>query len=124
MALLGKGKICSPAQPGGYRQGGPRLGLPKRFHREQPKSVEARRLSTRYDSSGTLGQAKNAGVTKARSRTERSRQCGMPAQGLGCQMLRRELAALGNKNHNPTRFGFGGTPAGAAGRTAFMKYAG
>ena len=46
------------------------------------------------------------------------------AQGLGCQMLRRELTALGNQNHNPTRFGSGGTPDGAAGRTAFMKYAG
>jgi hypothetical protein len=48
----------------------------------------------------------------------------MQAQGLGCQMLQRELTALGNENYNPTRFGSGGTPAAAAGRTAFMKYSG
>jgi hypothetical protein len=38
-------------------------------------------------------------------------------------MFRWELTALDNENHNPTRFGSGGTLAGAAGRTAFMKYA-
>jgi hypothetical protein len=43
---------------------------------------------------------------------------------LGCQLLQRELAALGKENYNPTRFGSGGTSTGAAGRTAFMKYAG
>jgi hypothetical protein len=39
-------------------------------------------------------------------------------------MLQRELTALSNENYNSTRFGSGGTPAGAAGRTAFMKYSG
>ncbi|MGD9125673.1 MAG: hypothetical protein PVG60_11290, partial [Desulfarculaceae bacterium] len=72
----------------------------------------------------TLGQARAAGVAKATSRPECSRQRGMQAQGLGCQMLQRELTALGNENYNPTRFGSGGTPAAAAGRTAFMKYSG
>ena len=102
-------------------------------------------------------QMRAAGVAKATSRPECRRQRSMPAQGLGCQMLLRELTVLSNKNHNPkcfgsggtpgprlgipkrfhreqlrqvegrrfsTRFGSGVTPAGAAGRTAFMKYAG
>ena len=47
------------------------------------------------------------------------------AQGLGCQMLRRELTEqLVNDNRNPTRFGSGGTPAGEAGHPSCMKYPG
>ncbi len=78
---------CPPAQPAADRQGvrqardagvanatsrtersrqrsipGPRLGLPKRFHRERSRSVEARRFSTRIGSGGTPGQARDAGV--------------------------------------------------------------
>lgn len=39
-------------------------------------------------------------------------------------MHQRELTELGKENHNPTRFGSSGTPAEAAGLTAFMKYTG
>ena len=157
IVLWGCNSYPAPAQPAAVRQGGPRLGLPKRFRREQPKSVKVIWCSTRFASSGTLGQMRAAGVAKATSRPECRRQRSMPAQGLGCQMLLRELTVLSNKNHNPkcfgsggtpgprpgipkrfhreqlrqvegrrfsTRFGSGGTPAGAAGRTAFMKYAG
>ena len=124
LSLSGRSLYPAPAQPATGRQGGPRLGLPNRFHRERSRQVEARRFSTRFASSGALGQAWAAGVAKATSGPERRRQRRMPAQGLGCQMLRRELTALGNENHNPARFGFGGTQAGEAGRTAFMEYPG
>ena len=48
--------LSCAAQPGGYRPGGPRLGLPVRFHREQLRPVKAIIYSTRFASSGTLGK--------------------------------------------------------------------
>jgi hypothetical protein len=81
LALRGCNSYMAPAQLAAGRQGGPRLGLPKGFHREQSRSVKVIYYPTRFASSGTLGQARNVGVAKATSRTERRRQHGMPVAG-------------------------------------------
>ena len=52
------------------------------------------------------------------------RQRSMPAQGLGCQTPQWEQSRQVEARRFPTRFGYSGTLAGAAGRAAFMKYAG
>ena len=115
----------APAQPATGRQDGTMLVLPKKLHREQPRQVEAGPFSTRSDTGGTPGQARDAGAANATSRTERSGQRGMPAQGLGCLIkFHREQSRQVKVRRFSTRIGSGDTLAGAAGRTAFMKYAG
>ncbi len=47
----------NPTRFGSGGTPGPMLGLPKKFHREQSRQVEARRFSTRFGSSGTLAGA-------------------------------------------------------------------
>jgi hypothetical protein len=54
---LGK-KNHNPTRFGSGGTPGPRLGLPKKLHREQSRQVEARRFSTRFGSGGTpVGEA-------------------------------------------------------------------
>ena len=70
---------------------GPRLGLPKKFHREQPRQVEARCFPTRSDTGGTPGP-----------------RLGLPKK------LQREQTRQVEARRFPTRFGSSGTLAGEA----------